>query len=90
MSVHEVGSPPAQVRLFAVLKRKLDSSQSDEQKVESVEEKDEEEEPEAAVVTLAVRHKHKVHLVEVGDPMGQVMKLHLRRKQDHHQTAART
>lgn len=55
-----------------------------------MEEEDEEEEPEGSVVALAVRLKDKVHLVEVGDPAGEMMELHLRRKQNHHQAAAQT
>lgn len=89
-SVHEVGCPPTQVRLFGFPEGKLDSCQSDQHHVESVNEEDEEEEPEASVVALAVRLEDEVHLVEVGDPIGQMKKVHLRRKQNQDQTAAQT
>lgn len=55
-----------------------------------MEEEDEEEEPEGSVVALPVRLKDEIHFIEVGDPLGEMMKLHLRRKQNHHQTAAQT
>lgn len=89
-SVHEVGRPAALVRLFAFPEGELDAGQSDHQDVETLEEKDEEEEPEAVVVALAVRLEDEGHLVEVGDPIGQMMQLHLGGEQDHHQAAAQT
>lgn len=89
-SVHEVGCPPAQVRLFGLPEGKLDSCQPDQHHVESVDEEDEEEEPEASVVALAVRLKHEVDLVEVGDTVGQMLKVHLGREQNQDQTAAQT
>lgn len=88
--VHEISCPPAQVHLFGLLEGKLDSCQTDQQNVEYMDNEDEEEEPEAAVVVLAVRLKDEIHLVEVGNPVGQMMELHLRRKQNHDQTAAQT
>lgn len=89
-SVHEVGCPPAQIRLFGFPEGKLDSRQSDQHHVESVDEEDEEEEPEASIVALAVRLEREVDLVEVGDPVGQMMKVDLRREQNQDQTAAQT
>lgn len=89
-SVHEVGRPPAQVRLFGFLEGKLDSRQTDQEDVEAMEEEDEEEEPKGSVVALAVHLKDEIHLIEVGNPIGQMMKFHFGRKQDHHQTAAET
>lgn len=55
-----------------------------------MEEEDEEKEPETSVVALAVRLVHKVDLVKIGDPLWQVMELHLWCKQDHHHAAAQT
>lgn len=89
-SVHQVGCAPAQVRLLGFLEGELDSCQPDQEDVQCMEEEDEEEEPEAAIVALAVRLEDEVDLVEVGDLVGEVTELHLRRKQDHHQTAAQT
>lgn len=51
---------------------------------------DEEEEPEATVVVLAVRLKDEIHLVEVGNPVGQMMEPYLGCKQNQDQTAAQT
>lgn len=89
-SVHEVSRPPTQVQFFAVLEGKLNPGQPDQQDVESLEEEDEEEEPEGPLIVLAVRLVDVVHLVEVGDPLGQTMNLHLRCKQNQNQTAAET
>lgn len=77
VSVHEVGRSAAQVHLFAFLEGKLDSRQSDQQAVQSLEEEDEEEEPEASVVALSVRLKDEILIVEIGDALGQMTELHL-------------
>lgn len=55
-----------------------------------MEEEDEEEEPETCLVALGVRLVDVVELVEVGDALGQAAELHLERKQNHHQAAAKT
>lgn len=55
-----------------------------------MEEEDEQEEPEGSVVVLQVRLEDEVELVEVGDPLGEMVELHLGGKQDHHQEAAQT
>lgn len=88
LSVHEVCGPPAGGRLLAPPERELDSSQSDEREVESVQEEDEEEEPEAEVIALSVGLEDEVHLVEVGNPMREMMDVDLRCKENHHQTTA--
>lgn len=86
-SVHEVGCTPTQLGLLSFLERKLNSGQSDQEKVESVKDEDEKEEPEGAVVALRVRLEDEGHLVEVGDPLGQMVQLDLCGEQDHHQAA---
>lgn len=89
-SVHEVCCPPTQVHLLRFLEGKPDSRQPDQHHVEPVDEEDEEEEPEASVVLFAVGLEGEAELAEVGDPIRQMVELHLGRKQNQNQTAAQT
>ncbi len=89
-SVHEIRRSCAHIRLFGLLKRKLDPGQADEQDVEAVREEGEEDEPEGSVIPLVSHLVDEAGLVEVEDDLGQVVQLYLRGEQDEDHAGAET